>query len=89
MAQRSARVRVAAVHVALRQAGVRGVAVEVRVQREPFDGRGFRAEVFADGTRFEKERLWHIELTLDRPVTGPLVIGDGRFLGLGVMAPAR
>jgi len=79
---------VAAVHVALRHAGVRGVAQDVRVQREPFEGRGARAEVFADGTRFEKERLWHLEITFDRRVGGPLVIGDGRFLGLGLMAPA-
>jgi CRISPR-associated protein Csb2 len=57
------------------------------VQREPFEARGSRVEAFAEGTRFSKERLWHVELELDRPVEGPLVIGDGRFLGLGVMAP--
>lgn len=79
---------VAAVHIALRQAAVRGIAQEVRVQREPFDGRGARAEAFAEGTRFEKERLWHVEITFDRLIGGPLVIGDGRFLGLGVMAPS-
>jgi CRISPR-associated protein Csb2 len=78
---------VAAVHVALRHADVRATAIEVHVQREPFEGRGARAEAFAEGTRFPKERLWHVELELDRAVEGPLVIGDGRFLGLGVMAP--
>jgi CRISPR-associated protein Csb2 len=78
---------VAAVHVALRHAGVRGTAIGARVQREPFEARGARVESFAEGTRFAKERLWHVELELDRPVEGPLVIGDGRFLGLGVMAP--
>lgn len=78
---------VAAVHQALRHAGIRGVAVSVRVQREPFEARGKRAEEFAEGTRFAKERLWHLEITFDRTVPGPLLIGDGRFLGLGLLAP--
>lgn len=78
---------VAAVHVALRHAGIRRTAVVVGVQREPFDGRGARAEAFAEGTRFAKERLWHVELELNEPLRGPLTIGDGRFLGLGLMAP--
>lgn len=78
---------VAAVHVALRQAGIQGVATRTHVQREPFDGHGKRAETFAEDTRFAKERLWHVEIELDRMIQGPLVIGDGRFLGLGVMAP--
>lgn len=79
---------VAAVHRALRHAGVAAVAVQVRVQREPFTAHGKRAEPFAEGTRFAKERLWHVALCLDRQVAGPLVIGDGRFLGLGVLAPS-
>lgn len=78
---------VAAVHDALRHAGVRARAVAIRVQREPFEARGARAETFSEETRFAKERLWHVELELDRLVTGPLVIGDGRFVGLGLMAP--
>lgn len=79
---------VAAVHRALRHAGVPAVAVQVRVQREPFTAHGRRAETFAEGTRFAKERLWHVALSLDRQLAGPLVIGDGRFLGLGVLAPS-
>jgi CRISPR-associated protein Csb2 len=77
----------AAVQVALRHAGIVARAETIEVQREPFDRRGERAERFAAGTRFAKERLWHVHVTLDRPVTGPVVIGDGRFLGLGVLAP--
>lgn len=80
---------VSALHQALRHAGVHGIAVDVRVQREPFEAKGLRAERFAEGTRFTKERLWHFEITFDRPVSGPLVIGDGRFLGLGLMAPVN
>jgi CRISPR-associated protein Csb2 len=76
-----------AVQVALRHAGVRGGPTFVHVQREPFESKGRRAEAFAAGTRFAKERLWHVELTLNESFEGPLVLGDGRFLGLGLMAP--
>lgn len=78
---------VTAVHEALRHAEVRATAVSVRVQREPFEGRGSRAEPFSEETRFAKERLWHLDIEFDRQVSGPLVIGDGRFLGLGLMSP--
>ncbi len=79
----------AAVTQALRHAEVRTPIETVRVQREPFEAKGERAEAFASGTRFAKERLWHVEIGFNAPITGPLVIGDGRFLGLGVMAPVR
>jgi CRISPR-associated protein Csb2 len=76
-----------AVVQALRHANVDTRAETIRVQREPFSARGERVEAFADDTRFSKHRLWHVEIKFERPVRGPLVIGDGRFLGLGVMAP--
>ena len=79
----------AAVFHALRHAQVRCRPDEIRVQREPFEANGQRAEGFAIGTRFAKERLWHVEIRFNEPVAGPLVIGDGRFLGLGVMAPVH
>jgi CRISPR-associated protein Csb2 len=78
---------VQAVTTALRHAGVRARVHEVRVQREPFSGNGERAEAFSPGTRFPKERLWHVEVVFEEPVAGPLILGDGRFLGLGLMAP--
>lgn len=78
-----------AVRVALRQAGVRARLIGARVQREPFEPRGIRAERFAPESGFEKERLWHVDLELDRHVEGPLLLGDGRFVGLGLMAPVR
>jgi CRISPR-associated protein Csb2 len=49
---------------------------------------GGRAEIFATSSRFSKERLWHIELAVAWPVSGPMLIGDG-YLGLGLMAPVR
>jgi CRISPR-associated protein Csb2 len=76
-----------AVAQALRHGNVSASLVKLRVQREPFDARGTRAEEFAAGTRFSKHALWHVELELDREIRGPLVLGDGRFLGLGVMVP--
>lgn len=78
---------IAAVHTALRHAGITASALDVRVRREPFEARGQRAEAFGAATRFPKERLWHVDVLLDEPVDGPLVLGDGRFLGLGVMTP--
>ena len=80
---------VSAVFQALRHAQVHAHVDSIRVQREPFDGKGERVEVFASGTRFGKHRFWHVELTFSTPVRGPLVIGDGRFLGLGVLAPLK
>jgi CRISPR-associated protein Csb2 len=77
----------AAVCQALRHAGARTGVEAIRAQREPFEAKGARAEAFAGGTRFAKERLWHVEVAFEAPVSGPLAIGDGRFLGLGVLAP--
>jgi CRISPR-associated protein Csb2 len=74
---------------ALRHAGIRHRITGLRVQREPFDANGARAEAFAAGTRFAKERLWHIEIGVSEPVAGPLLLGDGRYCGLGLMAPIR
>lgn len=79
----------AAVVQALRHAGISAPAESIRLQREPFDGAGSRVEPFAVGTRFEMNRLWHVEIAFAVQVEGPLLLGDGRFLGLGLMAPAR
>jgi CRISPR-associated protein Csb2 len=72
---------------ALRHARVPAQAELIRVQREPFAANGQRVEAFSPGTRFAKECLWHAEITFRSPVAGPLIIGCGRFLGLGLMSP--
>lgn len=77
------------VRAALRHAGIDVRAREIHVQREPWIRRGSRAEAFACPPRFPKERLWHVAIDFEEAVDGPLVIGDGRFLGLGLMAPVR
>ena len=72
---------------ALRHAGIRARPTDIRVQREPFHRRGIRAEFFAAGSRFSKHALWHLQLRFSEMVPGPMVIGDGRFCGLGLMEP--
>ena len=78
---------VAAVHQALRHAGVSVPVAKVLVQREPLNRRGARAERFASATRFPKETLWHAAITFAESVQGPLLLGDGRYVGLGLMCP--
>lgn len=78
-----------AVVQALRHAAVNAQVESIRLQREPFEAGGSRVEAFAEGTRFEKERLWHVEVAFRVSIEGPLLIGDGRFLGLGLMAPVK
>ena len=90
-AERAAEERNAAacVRQALRHAGIDTPVAHIRVQREPGHRQGARAEAFAAKTRFSKHRLWHAEIAFAEPRTGPVVIGDGRYLGLGLMAPLR
>ena len=74
----------------LRHAGIQTRLTDVRVQREPFQKMGVRAEFFSSGSRFSKHVLWHVELRCRDAIGrigGPLVIGDGRFCGLGLMEP--
>lgn len=74
-----------AVRQAMRHAGIDTPIVKVQVQREPFHQRGERAESFGSCTRFSKGMLWHADVAFMEPVAGPLLLGDGRFLGLGLM----
>jgi CRISPR-associated protein Csb2 len=76
----------AAVAAALRHAGHEPAGIAVQVQREPFHLKGLRAEAFAPD-RFGSYALRHVEIRFPRPVRGPLVIGNGRWLGLGLMRP--
>lgn len=78
-----------AVLQALRHVGIDVQVSTIRVQREPFGAKGARAEAFATGTRFAKQRLWHVEIVFAEPIAGPLILGDGRYLGLGLMAPVQ
>ena len=72
---------------ALRHIGVRAKPSSIVVQREPLHRNGAMAEAFAHGSRFSPAAMWHVELEFLREVSGPLVLGDGRFCGLGLMEP--
>lgn len=76
---------------ALRHEGVGVRPVNVFAQKAPFEKNGERAEAFAvkDDHRFSKEKLWYVEVTLDRAIQGPLLLGNGRYFGLGLLAPVR
>lgn len=74
---------------ALRHAGIHTKPTDIRVQREPFHRRGALAGSFALGSRFSRAALWHVRLRFRKKVPGPLVIGNGRFCGLGLMEPGR
>lgn len=79
----------AAVTTALRHAGFGTPVTTIAVRREPFAENGTRAEDFAQGTRFSRHDLWHAEIGFAEPVEGPLLLGNGRFAGLGLMRPVR
>lgn len=73
---------------ACRHAGIDPrLVLSIRVQREPFFAKGETAELFANPPRFSRHSLWHVALTFARPIGGPLLLGNGRWLGLGLMAP--
>jgi CRISPR-associated protein Csb2 len=73
---------------AIRHAGVRPRPSDIRVQREPFIERGLRADAF-EPDRFEIGRLYHVDVSFNEEVSGLLSIGDGRWIGLGLMRPVR
>ncbi len=83
--QREAHV-VKAVRTALRHAGVRNRPLRIRVQREPFDRNAERADAYRPD-RFDPRQLWHVAIDFEESVQGSLVLGNGRYLGLGIMAP--
>ena len=45
------------------------------------------AQAFADHCRFERRTLWHVSFACHEGLEGPLVLGDGRYVGLGLMRP--
>lgn len=73
---------------ALRHAGFDPRGTSIRVQREPFQIKGRLAVSYA-ADRFPASVLHHVEVTFPSAVTGPVIVGDGRFLGLGLCAPMR
>ena len=77
----------AALVQALRHVGIAEAPERIHVQREPLHRRGVPAKRFAAGTRFSTRTMWHAEIRFRTPIVGPLVVGDGRFCGLGLFQP--
>ena len=74
----------------LRQAGVDAPVESVTVSDRGFpphdmEAFGNRRTELLKAAR-ERRCLWHVRLSLERPVAGPLVVGHNPSLGLGVMA---
>ena len=76
-----------AVRNALRHANILSSVKSIKVQKESFLMKG-GADVFST-SRFTKETLWHARIDFGGLVSGPIIIGDGRFLGLGLMVPIQ
>ena len=80
------RVLALSVRNALRHAGVAARPTEIRIQREPLFERGSSASEFVSD-RFGPARLHHVEIRFAEREFGPLLVGDGRWLSLGLMRP--
>lgn len=61
--------------------------VDVQVSREPLMLGAARLRP-SDLPASTKGRLFrHVAVTFDRPVSGPVLVGAGRYLGIGLLAP--
>ena len=78
-----------AVQAALRHAGITMPAERIRVQREPFEPKGATADAFEVPRRLVGRPRYHVEITFPNPRQEPLLLGDGRFIGLGVFVPIQ
>lgn len=77
---------------------LRKALVEAGLADYPLEGIRYQREPFVAGTEFatryelpdylRRYPPYHVELTFSEPVAGPLCIGGGRFLGLGLFASA-
>lgn len=74
------------VRQAIRHAGITIRVNNVRVQAEPWSERGCKTSEY-DADRFGTRALYHISIEFADPIAGPIIIGNGRMLGLGVMRP--
>jgi CRISPR-associated protein Csb2 len=81
----------------LKHAGLEKV-LAFRLRREPFGAQQPRADAAwrLPASRHDPHRVWlaghprlHAEIVFDEPRTGPILIGDGRFLGLGLFHAVR
>jgi CRISPR-associated protein Csb2 len=87
----------ALVHRAINDAGIHAATIRaVRLRREPFGPHQPRADARWQLPRNSEGRHWlggkprvHAEIVFAAKRPGPLALGDGRYLGLGLMQPVR
>lgn len=70
---------------ALKQAGIHTPARLLRMQRPPFHSNETPSGDFSPGTRFRANDLWHLEVAFEQSLSGPILVGNGRYLGLGLL----
>lgn len=61
--------------------------VDVRVSTAPFMPGAIRLQPSDLPKRAQGRPFRHVSLRFDRPIRGPLILGAGRYLGVGLMAP--
>ena len=69
---------------ALRQAGI-SITGQVELSRAPFWSGSLHIREYDPRDKHAHYPRWHVRLTLDRPLSGPLSIGAGRYCGFGIM----
>lgn len=79
----------AAIRDALRHAAIETPVATIRVQSEPFEVRVPKAGHFDVPERFTSRMRCHVEIVFSEPHRGPLLVGDGRYIGLGLFAPEK
>lgn len=78
-----------AIKQSLHHRGLTTPVQSIRTQKEPFNHWSRPADQYAHGTRFHARSLHHIEITFSKPVHDIFAFGNGRFMGLGLMAPCK
>jgi CRISPR-associated protein Csb2 len=75
------------VHIALDRAGIRTPVQQIEVRRAPVFGGAMSAEEYRVPQYLLCSHRAHAMIEFAEPVTGPLAIGSGCHVGLGLMAP--
>ena len=73
-------------HKALQQAGL-PEPVTMAVSSAPHQRHGYRAGSYAVPDYLSKYPQYHVQIRWEKPQLGPIVIGAGRFRGLGLFYP--
>lgn len=73
------------VRKALAQSGI-DVSAHIELSRVPYWMGSLQSRDYQPREKLAHYPRWHVRLTFDRPWTGPLAIGAGRYCGFGLFA---